>query len=351
MPTPASYIPPAFDHPIDLDLSLNESSDLAADIAAEIAASPRCGDLLRRYPSPEPLRVALAEHLRVDKAHVLPTTGGDDAIDRIIRRAVIHGPTTSRAVLMHTPTFTMIHHAIVNAGGAPRTIPWFDEPFPREAFLDALPGCSLVVLVTPNNPTGRVIPREDLLAIADAAAVHGVTCLVDLAYIEFADQDPTPDLLARDHVITIRTLSKAWGLAGLRAGYALGSPRLIESTRAMGGPFPISGLGVAIAEQAVRTREPAMRANVEAVRRHRHRLLAALNALGLTCPETHANFALPRVGDAARWFTAFTSRGIGVRRFNDAALAEHLRITVPVSPNDTDRLIAALTAIARETTA
>ena len=118
-----------------------------------------------------------------------------------------------RTAILHAPTFEMIPRGVRLAGATTVEIPWRTEGFPKQAFLDAIDTCkkeagqppAMIALVTPNNPTGCVIPLLKVLALADAAPNSLI--LVDLAYVEFADEDPTPALLDRPNVMMVRTFS------------------------------------------------------------------------------------------------------------------------------------------------
>jgi histidinol-phosphate aminotransferase len=354
------YAPPAPAHAIDLHLDANEGpgpSPAVLDAIARVGA-----DTIRRYPDASALETKLAARLGTDPSRVLVTNGGDDAIDRACRSVLEPG----RAALLHTPTFEMIPRGVRLNGAALVEIPWRDGGFPRQAFLDAIGehAPAMVALVTPNNPTGGLIPLRKILAIADAAPEALV--LVDLAYVEFADEDPTPALLERDNIMMVRTFSKALGLAGLRVGYAVAPEPVIRMLRTAGGPYPVSPVSLAAASAALDDDE-RLTATVARVRTERAELADLLTRLGATPLPTQANFvtadfssAGPRgatgglpasassggVPPAEGVRAALAQHGIAVRGWpNRPDLAGLLRITLPASEADFARLAAALTEI------
>lgn len=346
---PAGYMMPGFPAPIDLNLALNECAPTAGDLADIVASLP--ADAAARYPRLTALERDIARHARVDPARVIVTTGGDDAIDRLIRYTVLKRSPSRRAVVMHRPTFPIIPIAAQNAGAEVIAPLWLDGDFPEAQLAAAVDeGCALLALVTPNNPTGREIPAAAVARLCEHAARAGVPAMVDLAYVEFAGHDPTHDLLGFDNVVMIRTLSKAWGMAGLRVGYAIAAPAMIDNLRAMGGPFPTSSLSAAIASAVLARGDGPMRRNVAGVTEARARVAQALAALGATVPASAANFLLPAFpgpDHAHRFLLELAHRGIGVRRYPDnPLLADRVRITCPPGRADADRLVDAIHDIA-----
>src|SRR5581483_5290507 len=121
-----------------------------------------------------------------------------------------------------------------------------------------------IVVCSPNNPTGAVATAQDLERLAEGAP--GRLLMVDLAYTEFADEDLTQAALRLPSAVVFRTLSKAWGLAGLRVGYAAGHARLIGWMRSAGAPYAISSVSIALAEARLQHGEARMKKFVKTVR-------------------------------------------------------------------------------------
>ncbi len=319
------YRPPArqSDDGIVLRLDSNEGPTLIENLDGLLAScSP---EVMRRYPDASQLTEQLAARVGIAPDRVIVTCGGDEALDRCCRIALEPG----RQLLLHTPGFEMTPRYARLAGAAVCAIEWREGVFPVETFIDAIgPATGAICITTPNNPTGLVASTADLLRIADAAPE--VLLIVDLAYVEFADENPTEQLLERPNVVMVRTLSKAWGLAGLRLGYAIASPEVVLRLRAVGGPFPATGLGLAIASTMLRQYEDASRSYLEQVRDQRNVLAQVLADRGATCLPSQANFVLARFDDAALVKRELARRGVAVRSFDgDSQIGDCLRITCP----------------------
>jgi len=333
-----AYRVPRAAAPVDLYLDGNEGR-LPDALAASLG--PLDPEVVRRYPDTGALERELAGRLRVAAERLLVTAGADDAIDRTFRAFL--GP--GREIVYPKPTFEMVPRYAALAGARPVEIPWRDGPFPREAFERAIgPATSVVVVVTPNNPTGATAARDDLQALSRAA--RGAVLLIDLAYVEFADDDPTPYALALDNAIVVRTLSKAWGLAGLRVGYACGRAEWIEKLRASGGPYAVAGPSLALARTCLERTAGCPPPFVSAVRGEREALAAELRALGAGPVPSSANFVLARFGDPAWVQEALAGLGIAVRRFpGRPELEGDLRITCPGERSRFERLRHALRTV------
>jgi HAD superfamily hydrolase (TIGR01548 family) len=204
---------------------------------------------------------------------------------------------------------------------------------------------ALVVIVSPNNPTGGIASRADVRRIAAAAPQSLV--LIDQAYIEYADEEIDPAVLDLANVVVVRTMSKAWGLAGCRVGYAIGSPEVIASLRAAGAPYPVGGPSLALALAQLKYGDAALRAHVTQVRAERVKLRELLCTRGVNASASQANFIFADAGRRAAFLHAgLRTRGILVRDFpGRAGLETSLRITLPGEPADFDRLTTALDTV------
>lgn len=333
------YAPPRSNHAIDLKLDANEGRQPPPALLAELAAIG--ADAVRRYPSTLALERLLADRLGVAPAQVAVTAGGDDALDRICRAFITPG---ARA-LMTTPTFEMIPRYAAAARAKLLEVPWEDGPFPTDAFIAARRrDPAIAFIVTPNNPTGAAATADDITAITRSAPDR-LLC-IDLAYTEYADVDLTPIALVEPNVVIVRTFSKAWGLAGLRVGYAVGPEPLIARVRSAAGPYPVAGPSLAIAAAWLDRGNAFMRETVTISRRERTALRDLLGEHGIQTPASQANFVLARFSDAWAVADRLAERGVGVRRFpRPGPLSDALRITCPCDAADLDRLAAALRAI------
>lgn len=342
--TPASrlnglspYSPPPRDPRIVLSLAANEGPACRDSIVAALRTLDP--ESLRRYPDASALEERLADRWRVDPSRVVVTNGGDDAIDRICRSALEPG----RRALLHDPTFVMIERSARLAGADVIRVPWVDGGFPVDPFVSAITeDTALVSIVTPNNPTGGVIGPRDICTVAEAAARVGALVLVDLAYVEFAEHDPTQELVGLPNVVLVRTFSKAMGLAGLRVGYAVASTEIACWMRTVGGPFPVSAASLLLAAAALDT-DREKDASIERIKIERRQLAGLLEDAGAEPLASQANFVTARFEDPELIRARLATCGIAVRLFGpETSAAGLVRITLPGKYTDFQRLTNAL---------
>ena len=331
VPKPAS--------PVDLALDGNEGPPPAKDPLAGFGGAERIR-LVNRYPSSAVLQQLWAAKFGVAPEQLRVTAGADEAIDRVIRTYV----GTGCEMLTTNPTFEMFARYCALAGGTYVEVPWMDGPLPVDALAAHIrPTTALIAVASPNNPTGPAARGSDLARLADAAP--GAVVLADLAYVEFADEDPTRMLLERPNVIVTRTLSKAHGLAGLRVGCAVGgSAQLISWLAAAGNPYPVSAVSIAAAGAWLEgAYEERVEASVGLVRREREALTETLLSLGARVLPSQGNFVLARFDDAMGVWERLAERGIGVRAFpGRPGMEDALRIACPGDEAALARLSAAL---------
>ena len=336
------YQVPSTEAPIDLHLERNEGAVPPESLFEALRESGT--DVIRSYPETESVRAILAELRGLSPEQVLVTAGGDEAIDRFFRASLQPG----QEVVVPTPTFDMIAPYVNLAHGRVKSVPWFDGPFPTQRVLEAVgPDTAAIVVISPNNPTGAIVGTDDLLRLA-AQAPH-CRLLVDAAYVEFTDADLTPTALSLPQAVVIRSLSKAWGLAGLRVGYALGSASMIAELRAAGSPYSVAGPSLALAAARLRSGSHAMERFVQAVRRERDDLTERLRDLGADPLPSEANFVLAHFKDAAgRVWRGLAGLGIAVRAFpGRPGLEDCLRISCPGRADHFQQLCASLEAVMR----
>lgn len=333
------YRVPRAPTPIDLFLDGNEGVLPPSSLLE--ALSKLDGEALRRYPNTAELESTLADHCGVDASQLVVTAGADDGIDRICRAVLAPG----RNAVVPVPTFEMIPRFAELTGATVRRVDSVGSAFPTDAVLDAVDeATSLIVMISPNNPTGIAATIEEIQDIARGCPQSLI--LVDHAYVEFADQDFTDRAPEFPNVVVTRTLSKAWGLAGLRVGYAVGSERVIDWLRTVGGPYPVSNLSSSIANRWIHRGTPAMQAFVERVVDERRRLEALFVELGHRPTPSQANFAFARVGDGLWWRDALAGLGIGVRAFPDRpGLTDAIRVACPGDAENLKRLEAAIRTV------
>ncbi len=316
------YAVPRAQYPVDLYLDGNEGAPPPIQVVDALSiATPQS---LRRYPSAAVLERALARRNGIDAAQVFVTAGADEALDRVCRAMLAPG----RNLVVAVPTFAMLTHYATLAGAEIRRVPWADGAFPVDAVIAATDAATAVIaVVTPNNPTGAVARAADLAQLSSAAP-HALL-VVDLAYGEYADVDLTEVALALENALVVKTFSKAYGLASLRVGYAIGAAAHVGWLRVAGSPYPVAGPSVAAALTRLEANGDISH-HVASVRREREALVALLRTLGARPQPSQANFVYVTVRDAIAVRDELARRGIAVRAFPGRTdTPEGLRITCP----------------------
>jgi histidinol-phosphate aminotransferase len=332
----APYEPPPRSPLVEIALDANEGappSEALLDVLGSVTPEDLC-----RYPNAYVLEAQIAQRWRIEPERVVVTNGGDDALDRICRAVLEPG----RDMLAHAPSFAMIERSARLSGAKVHAVEWMDGDFPIDRYVAAIgPGTALVSMVSPNNPTGGVIARSDMLSVVRAAARVGAVTLIDLAYVEFADEDPTEWLQNEPNVVIVRTFSKAMGLAGLRVGYAIAPRDIARWLRTTGGPYPVSSVSLAVASASL-ARQHDRSGFIARVREERECLTTALRDAGIDVLDSHANFVTCRFPNPAFVSQALLSLGISVRRISCEAGCELVRITLPGDERSFSRLLHAV---------
>lgn len=216
------------------------------------------------------------------------------------------------------------------------------------AMADAItPATRLIFICTPNNPTGTTVRAADLIAFLDRVPEH-VLVTIDEAYTEFDDADDSPDGLAeatsRPNVVTLRTLSKAYGLAGLRVGYAVADPAVVTALRKVAIPFALNSLAQAAALAALGARAE-LAPRWQQVVAERTRVHAGLRELGYEVPVSRANFVWLPLRERSAEFAAHSEQHkVIVRAFADASGG--VRVSIG-APHENDAFLAAAAAFPR----
>ncbi|KZC20284.1 MULTISPECIES: histidinol-phosphate transaminase [Rhodanobacter] len=299
-----------------------------------------------RYPEPQPAALveALATLYGVRREQLLVGRGSDEAIDLLVRAFCRAG---RDAVLIQPPTFGMYAVcARVQDAGIVEVPLAADATLDVDAVLAALtPAVKLVFVCTPNNPTGQPVPRTELERLVQALAGRALL-VVDEAYVEFADEGSVADLIDRyDNLAVLRTLSKAWALAGVRIGSLLASADVIALLRRIMAPYPLPLPSVDAALLALSGWGQAnAREHLAVVRAERTRMCEALRWLHNVREvlPSQANFLAVRFDDAAGAYQRLLAAGIvvrDVRRYPN--LGDALRITIG-TPAENERVLAVL---------
>lgn len=299
-----------------------------------------------RYPDPQP--AALIERLAtlygVRPRQLLVGRGSDEAIDLLVRAFCRAG---EDAILVQPPTFGMYAVCARIQGAAVVEVPLAaDFGVDTDAMLSALtPAVKLVFVCAPNNPAGAGVPLEVIDRLAQRLAGRALL-VVDEAYVEFAEGPSAVTLLDRyEHLAVLRTLSKAWALAGARVGCLLAHPDVVALLRRILPPYPLPRPCVAAALEALSPAgQAAAHQRIAHVRAERQRMADALRRLPQVRAvlPSQANFLTLRFADAEASFKRLLGAGIvvrDVRRYPQ--LADALRITVG-TPAENARVLALL---------
>lgn len=333
----ARYRVPRAKAPVDLVLDGNEGPALQPADLLPLVADP---EVVRRYPKAAALEALLAERYGVRPEQVLVSAGGDDLIDRCCR--AFCGP--ERSAVLPVPGFAMTRRYAELAGAPVVEVPW-TEDFPAAACAE-VDGSGMIVVTSPNNPTGAVVEPGVLTSLSQARP--DALILLDAAYAEFAEDDRTVEALQLPNAVVIRTLSKAWGLAGLRVGFVLGPAEVVGWLRAAGAPYPVSGPSLALAMRRLEGGEASMRRFVSTAIDERGAIEATLDACGAAVTSGQANFAFARVERPLWLRDAMAGLGIGIRAFPERpALRDAVRISVPGDSEALDRVCSGLRAALR----
>ncbi|HZD65932.1 MAG TPA: histidinol-phosphate transaminase [Acidimicrobiales bacterium] len=322
-----------------IKLSSNESPD--APLPGVIARAGEALAAANRYPDNDSsdLAAALASHHGVGTDQVAVGCGSVVLCQQIVN--AVAGP--GDEVAYGWRSFEAYPILATLAGASSVQVPLAAHALDVDALARQVGEATRVVFVcNPNNPTGTALSGEALFALIDAVPPDCLV-VVDEAYREYVTDRELPDapalLAAGPNVAVLRTFSKAYGLAGLRVGYALGSPSVIGALRRTQVPFGVNVVAQAAALASLEVRDE-LAARVRAVVAERTRVRAALLAGGYEVPDSQANFVwLPLGEDAAAFAASCAERGVLVRPFP----GEGVRVTVG-SPAENDAFLAAVMA-------
>lgn len=317
----APYGAPQLDVPVQLNVNENPyppDADCVADIAA---AAGRAAATLNRYPDREfvELRAALAAYLDADTTapitpdQVWAANGSNEVMLQLLQ--AFGGP--GRTAVSFAPTYSMYPEYARDTHstwvvGHRETDFSLDLDHAREVIAEHRP--SVVLLPSPNNPTGTALPQEVVTALC--TAVEDGLVVVDEAYGEFRRTD-TPsalDLLpTHRNLVVTRTMSKAFALAGGRLGYLAADPAICDAIRVVRLPYHLSAVTQATALAALR-HAPSLLSRVDDLRRERDALVDWLRSIGLEVADSDANFVLfGRFADRHAVWQAVLDRGVLIR--------------------------------------
>jgi histidinol-phosphate aminotransferase len=295
---------------------------------------------IQEYPPTDSreLAEAFAAYVSVPLDCVVAGCGSDDLLDASFRALAAPGARVAHPL----PTFAMIPVLARTNSLVPIAVPVTDR---GDVDADALiaTGAEVMYLCSPNNPTGTPHSRASIeRVIRDAPGV----VILDEAYAEYADDVFSAEAIRYPHVFVTRTLSKSFGLAGLRVGFGVGSPTLIHEVLKARGPYKVNSMAERAATAALRHDLAWMRNIASAVRAVRARVVDALRELGLEALPSAANFVCVPVADAKAIANAVRARGVAIRPMSLPHLGDVLRIGLAPWPSMERALDAIADAVA-----
>ncbi|MGR5141537.1 histidinol-phosphate transaminase [Photobacterium sp. DNB23_23_1] len=273
-------------------------------------------DRLNRYSTCQPaeLIAAYADYAGVRPEQTLTSRGADEGIELLIRAFC---EPNQDSILYCPPTYGMYAISAQTFDVGTKTVPLTEEwQLDLEGIRDNLDGVKLVFVCSPNNPTGNLIKRQDIETLLDMTQGKALV-VVDEAYIDFCPEATTANMLDQyPNLVVLRTLSKAFALAGLRCGFTLASPEVIDLLLKVIAPYPVS---VPVTDIAVQALSPAGRAKTKFqvldIGANRAYLQAGLGMLkNVTVFEGYGNYLLVKFPDAEALFNALWDHGIILRR-------------------------------------
>ena len=334
------YVPNDYEYKYKMDA--NESPFNVSDEMLQKIVEKIKGLEYNIYPDSDSvaLRKKIAPYVGLSYENIMVGSGSDELIQVIFNTFV----DKDDVVFSHSPTFVMysINSTIAQAKYLEYQT---DEDFnlDMDSFIRQAKGsgAKLVFLCNPNNPTGNKIQRSDLIK-----AIEGLEAIVvvDEAYIEFGGESVI-DLVGRhENLIVLRTFSKAFGFAGIRAGYLAASGIVMENLEKVKPPYNLNIASQAIAEIAVENM-CIMNQNVARITNERNRIYEVLKGIeGIKVYQSHTNFIVIRVENSQDVFEKLLKKGIMVRSFSGGRMENRIRITVG-NKEQNDALIAALEEI------
>ena len=294
------------------------------------------GELLRRYPDPMAgaFRSSASEVLGVPADWILVGNGSDDLLTMIIRAC----SEPVRRVVYPMPTYVLYRTLAQIQGAEFVEVPYHEDySLPVEQLIEAQGVITFVA--SPNSPSGTLAAVAHLEKLA--AQLAGIL-VIDEAYVDFAESDALELVKKYDNVITLRTLSKGYSLAGLRLGFGVANPTLLEGLIKVKDSYNVDAVACAVGAAAIADQNHKI-ANAQKIKASRAQMADELQQLGFYVLPSQANFLLAQSpsGNAESLYRKLKEQGILVRYFNQPRLTDKLRITVG-TPEQNEILIKVL---------
>ncbi|KKF01503.1 histidinol-phosphate transaminase [Mycolicibacterium obuense] len=293
-------------------------------------------DGINRYPDNGyvELKERLAKHVNFAPEHISVGCGSVSLCQQLIQIT----STVGDEVLFGWRSFEIYPLQVRTAGATPVQVPLTDHTFDLDAMAAAITDRTRLIFVcNPNNPTSTVVDPAKLAAFVEAVPSH-IMVVLDEAYIEYIRDDLVPDsfglVRAHSNVVVLRTFSKAYGLAGLRVGYAVADPDIVSALSKVYVPFTATTVSQAAAIASLDAADELLE-RTDAVVAERTRVSAALRGAGYELPPSQANFVwLPLTGRAQQFAADAANSRIIVRPYGD----DGVRVTV-AAPHENDAFL------------
>lgn len=332
----------------DVVLSANENSFGMPSEVRDAVLSAVSEVAFERYPDPlaDALRDDIAAWHGLDRSRVVVGNGGDELIFDLL--LAFGGP--GRVLLDCPPTFSI--YALYATLTGTEVLAVFrnadDFSIDCDAVLAAAENADIVMITSPNNPTGNTVDPAWVASLAKRA--RGLV-VVDEAYVEFAGAEASCAALVEDcpNLAILRTFSKAYALAGVRCGYLLAPEEVVKGIAAVRQPYSVDAISQAVARVVVAHRD-SYEAGIEAIRQQRSRLTRALRRIeGVEVWPSEGNFVLVRMPRAREVYERLRDDySILVRDFSRAPLLKDcLRISVG-TPEENDRVLSAIASLRKD---
>lgn len=324
------------EHGITEAIKLASNENPYAPVPAVVEAVRHAADGVNRYGDHRAtaLRAALAERIGVDVEQVTVGCGSVGLLQQVCLTFVDPGD----EVVYPWLSFEAYPVCTKMMGGVPVNPPLVDHAFDMEAVTQAVTDhTKLVLLATPNNPTGTAITTDDIARLLTRIP-NNIVVVIDEAYREFADPalgDPVTDLLP-DHrnLVVTRTFSKAYGMAGLRVGYAITDPAIVAEIDKILVPFSVNNLGQAGALAALEAYDE-IRPKLDGIMAERSRVIERLTEAGWALPSAEGNFVyIPTGEETDKIYLELERQGVVTRPFSGAGI----RVTIG-TPEENDRFL------------
>ena len=290
------------------------------------------------YPEADRLAGPLAAYCGVQPECILTTNGSDQAIDLCLRAFL----NDSDRLLVARPEFSSFTHVAALIRARVHGVPYHEDlSFPytefREAAVSGKP--DLIVIINPNNPTGTAVADDFVVEIA--SNYPDVPVIVDEAYFEFTGRTAAALIASHRNVVVLRTFSKAFAMAGLRLGYIVAVPSVIEQIAKLRNPFDVNELAVVAAEAQLADLGPMRRYVRQIVGESKPLVNDFCKHVGIGVWPGEANFVLVKPPDCRRAVEFLREHGILVRSMNAALLRGMFRVTMG-TPAEMTRFIEVL---------